>query len=170
MIGMKSTVDFIQIRTAHIKLRRELQVAEFLTLVEVEHAILRSKNGEASSVRSILLDEGYSSKEIERTISSAIGKGLLKKEECSLSIKKERLSFARCLLIIDLVAITGRTVKTADDNSGNILIPGYSNLYGNQINKISNEIDAYAPNSNYSRSDFANDITWLTENKFILIK
>ena len=170
MIGMKSTTNFIQIRTAHVKLRRELQLVGFLTLVEIEHAILRSEKGDISSVRTILCDEGYSLKEIDRTISNSVDRGLLQKEESSLLIREARLKFAMRLMIIDLVAITGHGIETTEGCSGNILIPGYANFFGSRICDISDEIDFYAPNVDYSRTDFAEDITWLAENRFIIIK
>ena len=170
MIEMESTFDFIQIRSAHIKLRRALQSIGFLTLVDIEHAVLRSDRGLLSSVRSILIDEKYALEEINRSISSYVERRLLNKEGDILSISVERLNFSRCLMIMDLVAITGHEIEKAEDLSGNILIPGYGSLYGNKINEISTEIDSYALNLDYSRTDFANDITWLAENKFVIIR
>ena len=44
MLGMETTKSFIQVRSANIRLRRELQEIGFITPIEIEHAIMRSKD------------------------------------------------------------------------------------------------------------------------------
>ena len=83
----------------------------------------------------------------------------LKKYELSYEDFKKLIAFAKKEGIIFL--------STPDD------IESFRFLYSMKIPcfKIgSGEIDNYAPNINYSRNDFAQDITELTENKFILLR
>ncbi len=47
ILAMETTHSFIQIRSAPIRLRRELQALGFLTPLEIEHALIQSSGDEA---------------------------------------------------------------------------------------------------------------------------
>ncbi len=170
MLGMNNTKDFIQVRSAHVKLRRELQQIGFLTPLEIEHAIFRSRNGSEEEVRSLLINDGYEHHEVERAVAQSIGRNLIGSSANTFYVLGSRKSFARQLLIIDIVAQIGITMTTLNECAGHILIPGYGATFGALLSDLSNEIDKIAPNSTYSRNDFAADITLLTENKFIILR
>ena len=170
MLGMASTKDFIQVRTAHIKLRRELQDIGFLTPIDIEHAIFRSNEGKQKEVIDLLKAEGYSEQEIGRATNYSIERELIHKDGNKLFVTAEREGFAKKLFIVDLIAIIGEPVKTSEGNAGNALIPGYGELYGSQLSLISEKLDEYAPNSSYSRNEFAECITWLTEENLIILR
>jgi hypothetical protein len=169
MLGMNTTKDFIQVRSIHVKLRREMQELGFLTPIEVEHAIFRSEGGDRNEVVRLLLADGYQAPEVDRVLGQILHRSLLDQDDGKLIVKEERLRFSRRLMVIDIIAITGNSNSTINERSGNVLIPGYGINHGAQLGSISEEIDNFAPNSNYSRNEFAQDITWLTEEKFIIL-
>jgi len=167
MLGMPSTKEFIQIRSAHIKLRRELQDVGFLTPIDIEHSVFRSSAGKEKEVVNLLTGEGYSDQEIERALKLSIDRQFIHSEGGRLFVTEKRAAFAKRLFIVDLIAVIGGPVQI---NAGNALIPGYGALYGCQLNMISQRLDEYAPNASYSRNEFADCITWLTEEKLIILR
>ncbi len=170
MLGMASTKDFIQVRSAHVKLRRELQDLGFLTPVDIEHAVFRSSNGNKNEVIDLLKAEGYSQQEIDRALKYSLERQLIRNEGDILLVTEERAGFAKRLFIVDLIAIIGEPIEINEGNAGNALIPGYGKLYGSQLTIISQKLDEYAPNSSYSRNEFAECITWLTEERLIILR
>ncbi|MCG7868172.1 MAG: hypothetical protein JAY74_17635 [Candidatus Thiodiazotropha taylori] len=170
MLGMPSTKDFIQVRSAHIKLRRELQDLGFLTPIDIEHAIIRSNNRDQNEIIEILLSEGYSQQEIERSLYYSIDQNLIIKNGGKLYITADRESISKRLFIVDLIAIIGKSLNQNEINTGNALIPGYGKLYGSQLTLISKKLDEYAPNFSFSRNEFADCITWLAEEKLIILR
>ena len=170
MLGMETTKDFIQVRSAHVKLRRELQNLGFLTPIDIEHAIIRSENGDFNKVVEALINEGYAENEIDRALFSAINRQIVIKKDENLYMTKGRESLAKSLFIVDLIAIFGRPIDNNDGDKGNALIPGYGGGFGAQIMMISKKLDEYAPNSVYSRNEFSECITWLIEEKLIIIR
>ncbi|WP_020411019.1 hypothetical protein [Hahella ganghwensis] len=170
MLGMETTKDFIQVRSAHVKLRREIQDLGFLVPIDIEHAIFRSNSGRKDEVMRVLESEGYSLDEIQRAINHAIQREIINRNDDTLLVSKHRTAFAKRLFIVDLIAIIGEPIDHDEGNTGNVLIPGYGELYGSQLAVVSQKIDEYAPNSNYSRNEFAECITWLIEEKFIILR
>ena len=167
MLGMESTKDFIQVRSAHVKLRRELQDIGYLTPIDIEHAIFRSNDGSTDHVATLLREEGYLKEEVDRAINNSLTRGLILQSDNKLQVKETRATFAKRLFIVDLIAVIG---EPASDSSGYALIPGFGKLFGCQLATISQKLDEYAPNSSYSRNEFAECITWLTEEKLIILK
>lgn len=170
MLGMETTKDFIQVRSAHVKLRREFQDLGFLTPIDIEHAIFRSASGKMDEVVTVLESEGYASDEIQRAITHSIQREIISQDNDVLVVSEHRITFAKRLFIVDLIAIIGEPIDHNEGDAGNVLIPGYGELYGSQLAVISQKIDEYAPNSNYSRNEFAECITWLTEEKLIILR
>jgi len=170
MLGMETTKDFIQVRSAHVKLRREFQDLGYLIPVDIEHAIFRSNNGKKGEVINELKSEGYTSEEIHRAIGHAIQREVINQCDDKLLVSERRLVFAKRLLVVDLIVVIGEPIDGDEGNAGNALIPGYGTLYGSQLAVISQKIDEYAPNSNYSRNEFAECITWLTKEKLIILR
>lgn len=169
MLGMNTTKDFVQIRTAHLKLRRELQSIGFLTPLEVEHSFFRAPDSNFASVKKILIEDGYSSDEIDRVIHVCERRGLINIEDGDIiSINPDRILFARRIMLIDIVALIGEHATMRD--AGRILIPGYGRLYGAALVRLSEKIDEVAPNLELSRNDFSGDIDWLISEKLIVIR
>jgi len=65
LLGDNNTKSFFQIRSAPIRLRRELQELGFITPLEIEHALV-SSSGTEEQVFSALSKMGYRDEEIER--------------------------------------------------------------------------------------------------------
>jgi hypothetical protein len=170
MLGMETTKDFIQVRSAHVKLRREFQDLGFLTPIDIEHAIFRSSKGGKDEVITVLKSEGYAQGEIQRAINHAIQREIINHCDDKLLICEHRVVFAKRLFIVDLIVVIGEPIDSGEGNAANALIPGYGELYGSQLAVISQKIDEYAPNSYYSRNEFAECITWLTEEKLIILR
>jgi hypothetical protein len=76
LLSKPTTASFFQVRSAAIRLRRELQQVGFLVPLELEHAIFCS-NGTRTNVYQWLIDEGYSEQEIERCLEDCIQRNLL---------------------------------------------------------------------------------------------
>lgn len=74
MLAKPTTKDFIQIRTAPLKLRRALQGILFLTPLEIEHAVIRT-SGKENEIYQLLRDEGYTDEEISRAFSLSVSEG-----------------------------------------------------------------------------------------------
>lgn len=170
MLGMETTKEFIQVRSAHIKLRRELQDIGFLTPIEIEHAIFRSSNGKKDQVREILSADGYALEEIERVLKIATGRNLLHETSTHYKLIEDRETFAKRLFLLDLVVLIGQKLGNRDDIAGFVLVPGFGDMYGAPVVTISAELDNHAPNTEYSRDDFADGLTWLAKKKYVIMK
>lgn len=108
-------------------MRRELQGINFLTALEIEHAILMT-GGKKADVIQKLKNDGYSDDEIEIAIKTAIKKRLLSNGE-SLSISSNRESIVRKYCILDTIANFGQPIP-ADKTTGYLTVPGYSTYWG----------------------------------------
>lgn len=128
MLAKPTTKEFFQIRTAPIKLRRELQAIGFLTPLEVEHAILRT-SGDLSAVTGLLQQEGYAPEEIQTVISQALEHHRLSSTGNTLVIRYERYSTVRRCCLLDTVANCGFLLPNLPEREY-LLIPGYGVAYG----------------------------------------
>lgn len=136
LLAMSTTDSFIQIRSAPIRLRRELQVLGFLTPLEIEHAIVRC-SGERSEVGSALVRQGYPADEVDRAIDSAISHGTIRLANGVLSVRDDRREIVRQHLLLDVLAQNGRDVQLGSTQSaGNILVPGYGAFFGLEMDDL----------------------------------
>lgn len=168
MLGMGTTKEFIQVRSADLKLRRELQDIGFLTPLEIEHAVFKSTAASLPEIESLLEQDGYTKEEIDRSIENATRRGLISVANNHVAVNPDRLAFARRVLLVDITASIG--AKTESKVTGTVLIPGYGACFGVQLSLLSEELDVVAPNLEYSRNDFANDINWLMEERLIIMR
>ncbi len=167
LLAMPTTNSFTQVRSAAIRLRRELQHLGFLAPLEVEHAILRS-DGSISAIHRILAEEGYSQQEIQRCYMVCIQNNLLTVENNgSLSLIETRRTIARRYFILDVVAHGGAAPNATQTKlTGSLMIPGYGPFYGMKLDTIGTEALRLAPNL---REDWSNpetimgDIRWLSD-------
>jgi len=67
LLQMPSTHSFFQIKSAPIRLRRELQQLGYLTPLEIEHALFCAGGDKKQSV-AMLVQDGYTNAEIERVL------------------------------------------------------------------------------------------------------
>ena len=169
MITKESTYDFFQIKTAPIKLRRGLQEIQYLTVLEIEHAIL-STSGNVEAVKETLLRDGYTSDEIEISLNNAIKYELIQIDENNLKIIEIRKQIVRCYCLLDCLANFGTPIP-ADKLNGHLLVPGYSIYWGMPQNDLIARTLEDIPNLKQEWEDITiafNDIQWLLEQQFIL--
>jgi hypothetical protein len=169
LLSMDDTHDFVQVRSAPIRLRRVLQEIGFLTSLEIEHSILRT-DGKRDSVAQMLKADGYVDKEIERCVSTSVNRGLIREDRGSLIVLDERRPFARRMLLLDSIACSGSALQGAAE-AGYLLIPGYGPFYGMKLVdllKVSMDLaPGLAPELAKSEILLA-DIQWLEEQKYAI--
>lgn len=137
LLSFPDTAGFFQIRSSPIRLRRELQQIGFLTPLEIAHAVLRSK-GVAKDAGGLLLKEGYTMVEVDRVISSAVDRGILKwsADNALLLIDITLMPLVRQYLILDLIACEGGPFVSLADLTGVAMIPGYGPHYGLSLSEL----------------------------------
>ena len=170
LLGFSDTSGFFQIRSAPIRLRRELQKIGFLTPLEVEHGVVLT-DGRKSSVFSLLKKDGYKENEISRVWESCLNRDLLRtKDEKRYSISDARRDMVRRYFLLDLTAINGGSVSRKSI-SGKSLISGYGPFYGlaldNLVDKAIRKSEEFSGEVSHSRT-FIKDIRWLCEEGFML--
>lgn len=171
MLAKSSTKNFIQICTAPLKLRRELQCINFLTTLEIEHAILMT-GGKKDDVINKLLKDGYSDEEIEISINSAIAKDYLISDGDILVISHDRESIVRKYCILDIIANYGQPIPT-DETTGYLIVPGYSTYWGllqSDVIKRAIEIAPMLQSLWHTHVDPFEDVQWLLEKGFVKAK
>ena len=104
---------------------------------------------------------------MDRVLQNVISRSLIKSKDGKLYLSEKRKCYVRRFLIIDVIAISGAVVKS--DCSAKILVPGYGPYYGLSVDDVSNKIDEFAKGFEYSRSEFAEDLTWLAEKKYTVM-
>ena len=167
MLAKPSTKDFIQIKTAPLKLRRELQGINFLTTLEIELAILVT-GGSKEKVIAALQKDGYSIGEINIAVKNAENKFLLI-DGNTYKIKAERENIVRKYCILDTIASFGRPIPT-DKVTGCLIVPGYSTYWGMPQNEVIKKAVEIAPMLEimwHSPMDVLDDIQWLIEKGFV---
>lgn len=171
MLAKPTTKDFIQIRTAPIKLRRELQGIQFLTPLEIEHAIMRA-GGHQEKVVSLLQDEGYTREEIQTAISSAIKSGYIIEKSEIYTLRTDRIEIVRRYCILDVIANYGGPVSI-EKQAGVLFVPGFEICWGlpqNQAIKLALEVFPVLKELWTSPQDAFDDVQWLIANGFIIAK
>lgn len=167
LLSMPTTTSFTQVRSAAIRLRRELQDIGFLVPLELEHAILRS-DGNSQATRQILAEEGYSEGEIQRCHDDCIRRGLVAmSDDGKLNLTPERRDIARRYLLLDIAAKAGASPEAGTRKlTGSLMVPGYGPLHGIKLDALISEALRLAPILKLDWSDpetQMKDIVWLTE-------
>lgn len=167
ILAMGTTRSFIQIRSAPIRLRRELQAIGFVTPLEIEHAIIQS-SGDESDIGNALVSQGYGKNEVRRAIDHAAGHGIISKIGSKLSLLNNRREIVRQHLLLDVISIHGAELKPGTATSaGSVLIPGHGAFYGLKMDEL---VNLAINNAGSLREDiaqsqvFASDIKTLSQN------
>lgn len=167
LLSMPTTTSFTQVRSASIRLRRELQDIGFLLPLELEHAVLRSE-GNSQAIRQILAEEGYSEREIQRCLEDCIQRRLVTMSgDGKLHLAPERRDTARRYLLLDIAARSGSAPEAGMRKlTGSLMAPGYGPFHGIKLDALIAEALKLAP---ALKSDWSNpetpmkDIVWLIE-------
>jgi hypothetical protein len=173
LLNMPTTASFFQVRSASVRLRRELQHVGFLLPVEVEQAVLRT-DGKPKEVRRVLSEEGYAPVEIERCVKKCIDKGTLLNEGQRLSIGLGRRDTARRYFLMDVAVVYGSPpASPGDPLSGSLLVPGYGPFYGTKLDELAAHALRLAPGLKAAWSDptvILGDIRWLCDQGMAMSK
>ena len=167
LLSMRTTKSFLQVRSAAIRLRRELQDIGFVTPLEVEHAVLRSR-GRESEVRIQLEREGYLPAAVKDGLRRAIeGGNVICTSQRRLQLREDRRAVARRYVLMDLAAILGSPPSSADEQfKGALLVPGYGPLHGLKLDVLAKEAVKLFPGLKVDWSlpeVILGDIRWLCE-------
>jgi hypothetical protein len=173
LLAMKDTHSFIQIRSAPVRLRRELQALRFLTPLEIEHALICS-SGDETDVGEMLLANGYGTDEVKRGIRSAVTNGIIQKVGSKLSLREDRRDIVRQYLLLDVLAIHGKKVELGTTPPpASILISGYGPFYGMDVSQLANAATASAGSLRDDidhTTTFTADIKALSQRGFIMLR
>lgn len=168
MLIKPTTKDFIQINSAPLKLRRELQEIKFLTILEIEHSILVT-GGRQEEVISFLKKDGYTIEEIELVLGNAKRNNKILEERENLLLTEEREAIVRKYCLLDIIANYGEPIPS-DKRAGFLIVPGYATIWGMpQANVIKKALEV-APMLKKlwkTPTDPFEDLQWLLEKGFV---
>jgi len=172
ILAIKTTHSFIQIRSVPIRLRRELQSLGFITPLEIEHAIVQTA-GTETAVGSALVAQGYQKTETQRALDSATNQGVIIKKGSQLVLRDDRRPIVRQHLLLDVVAIHGKSVQPGTTtSSASVLVPGYGAFYGLEMDELVSKAISVAGSllEDISHSQtFATDIKELSQRGQIMV-
>ena len=168
MLAKKTTKAFIQVRTAPVKFRRELQEIDFLTPLEIEHAILAGNNNEAKLI-DFLQEQGYNKEEISRSLGVCKAANLLAFNNDNYAIKEERRDIIIKYCLLDCIANFGHSINVSKEK-GILYVPGFSNNWGMSQTNLLESFNREFPNIELSAKDILEKIEWLIDNEFVILK
>lgn len=168
MLEMPSTADFIQIRSAHIKLRRALQMIGYLTPLDFVHELLRSGGDLAKAKHQLILD-GYTADEVSRCYDFCITERLLNDSAGKLTISPRLMINSRRIMLLDIIVIEGEFV---DFSLGSVTVvaPGMGANHGISFNALGRMYQRHLSLIDSGATRFTLDVEWLNRHGFIKIK
>ena len=173
ILAMDDTHDFFQIKSAPLKLRKNLQQIGFLTIMELAHA-LSINIGKINPTIEYLLSTGYAKNEIDRILESAIEQGVIKMEYDKESAIIDDLFFnhsRRYFLLDQIYNFSQKLTPNEASLGGLILVPGLPGFHGIKLSEI---VDKIIPESGLYKTHFESsstllkDIEYLSNNKWII--
>lgn len=170
MLEKSLTKNFIQIRTAPLKFRRELQEISFLTPMEIEHIILKGIANK-NEVLVCLENDGYAKEEIEKCIQVSLEEGIIGEQDEALYIIDERRDLVIRYSLLDCIANYGKPIPAGELN-GLLCVPGYDIYWGlNQVQLLEVFYNEF-PNleEKISALQMASHLQWLLDEKIIMTK
>lgn len=166
LLSMEDTASFFQVRSAAIRLRREFQRIGFLCPIDVEQAVLRSDATDAE-VKKVLRKDGYSLKEINRSLKVCKERNVLSQRNSNWSIAADRRALVRRYLLLDIAACLGTPPDTEEKKLvGALLVPGYGPFHGIKLDTLAKRAVELAPTCKKDWSSpeiILEDIRWLCE-------
>jgi len=169
---METTHSFIQIRSAPIRLRRELQALGFVTPLEIEHTLIQS-SGDEAEIGAALVAHGYQATEVRRAMEHATRHGIIRKDRTKLSLRDDRREAVRQHLLLDVLCIHGRDIQPGTTASvASVLVSGHGPFFGMEMDELVNVAIAKAGQlgDEISHSQtFATDIKALSQRGHCLV-
>lgn len=169
MLSFDNTESFFQVKSILVRLRREFQKIDFLTAVEIQHAILTSTSHFYADITNSLQNDGYSYQEVERAIKISIGNGLIIiNDKNEFAIPSQHIQVARRLLILDIACNYSSKLSTDNKSSQKyLIIPGYGANIGIKESELSRLSCIICKAFPITLTDFITDIEWLLDEKVI---
>jgi DNA (cytosine-5)-methyltransferase 1 len=171
LLSKSTTTSFFQVRSAAIRLRRELEQVGFLVPLSLEQAIARS-DGNKNSAEQLLVQAGYSAREISRCLENCIERNLVSEVNGNLSIQEDRRSLVRRYFLLDVIAQHGRPADHRGELVGSVIIPGYGPFYGIRLTDLMTESLRLAPGfcNDWSNPEvIMEDINWLCDERLAML-
>ncbi len=168
MLAKRTTKDFIQIRTAPLKFRRELQEIDFLTPLEIEHALLKGFSKE-DEITDYLNSQGYDREEISRSLKACRASGIMIFENGAYSIKQDRREIAVKYSLLDCIANFGHVIKRPKEK-GMLCVPGYAAEWGMNQKALLESFCQEFPLVALTAKELLAIIQWLIDNEFVIIR
>lgn len=164
MLTFDNTASFFQVKSILVRLRRELQLIEFLTPIEFEHAIITSETGRVDDVYNQLRLDGYPIEEIKRIASVCLASGYVEESAGKFSICEHRIDIARRLLILDVASNNSSKISDEQKNSQKyLLVPGFGANQGLLESHLTALVCSICKQINITAPIFSNDIEWLLD-------
>lgn len=172
LLSMSNTASFFQIRSAPIRLRRELQQIGFLVPLDAEHAILSGGLSDADVTKSLVCD-GYEATEVQRVLAAMRASGSIQEGPAGqISLAPERRIVARRYLLLDITAQEGvASTNSTEKLSGCLIVPGYGPFHGLKLDVLAERAIQLAPElkSDWSSPEvILQDIRWLCEQGYAM--
>lgn len=171
MLSKATTKEFFQIRTAPLKLRRELQEICFLTVLELEHAIIKTL-GNPRDVEESLINDGYCKDDIHALINDAISRGLVIIENGNFKINDARKEIVRRYCLLDIIANYGEPIPY-NSKTGVLYVAGYKSFWGLSQTDVVKIASERIPGINSLWESVVSpiaDIQWLLDKQFVKVK
>lgn len=165
MLSFNNTESFFQVKSILIRLRREFQKIDFLTAIEIQHAIIINLSNSYQDIFNSLQSDGYSSSEIKRAIEVSIENGLiLINNRDELLIPSQHIPTARRLLVLDIASNYSNKLTSAEKSSQKyILVPGFGANSGIKESHLSDLLCDICKNLTIKPTEFIEDIEWLLD-------
>lgn len=173
LLQMDTTRSFFQVRSAAIRLRRELQAIGFLVPLEIEHAILTT-DGTSEATVGALAEQGYGRTEIDRVITRSLATGIIQEQDGQFDLVATRREWARRYFVLDVAARRGRKLDRAKDRRGAamVIVPGLGALWGLELNALAAGALQDAPRLRSEWSEptiFPSDVSALCERGWMML-
>ena len=137
LLAMESTHSFFQVRSAAVRLRRELQDIGFLTPLDIETALSVQSSASRDEASLALVADGYTREIVDARINQAVECHFIREDSGKLFIREERREIVRKQLILDAIAINGQAYDNpASAPRGVVFIPGYGPFFGMSLSDI----------------------------------
>lgn len=168
MLEMPSTSEFIQVRTAHTKLRRSLQTIGFLTPLDFVHALFKA-DGDLNQAMTELSADGYATTEINRCYEFCLTENLIFELQGHVRVSPRLLISSRRIMLLDIVILEGdNTPRCA--GSVTVQAPGRGSDHGIGLQTLGRVYQRYLGTIDTGATRFSLDLEWLNRNGFIQIK
>ncbi len=168
MLEMPSTGDFIQIRSAHIKLRRALQSVGYLTPLDFVHELLKC-GGHLGQAKENLESHEYSPEEISRCYEFCIVENLLVEASGQITVSPRLLVNSRRIMLLDIVVSEGERVVFTN-GSVMVVAPGMGQAHGISLNALGRIYQRHLSLIDTGATRFSLDLEWLARQGFIKIE